>query len=106
MKLKKRRPKKRDSKLVAGVAWYRAEQWQRLREVAEDVDDLDDTYEAWLLSADRMLRESAASGLSIEKVDMNVQELLAWCNARGMAVNGKARSQYVSEKLRQRYEES
>lgn len=55
---------------------------------------------------DRMLIESAASGLSIEKVDMDVEELLAWCNVRGMALNGKARSQYVSEKLRQKYEES
>jgi len=106
MKVKKRRPKKHDSKLVGGVAWYRAEQWHRLLEVAEDVDDLDDTYGDWLASADRMLIESAASGLSIEKVDMDVEELLAWCNVRGMALNGKARSQCVSEKLRQKYEES
>jgi hypothetical protein len=37
MIMKKRRPKKRESKLVAGVAWYRIEQWQRLREVADAV---------------------------------------------------------------------
>ena len=87
------------------MAWYRPEQWQRLREMAEDVDSLEDTHEAWLQSAERLIKETAASSVLIEKVDVDVEELLAWCNARAMAVNGKARSQYASEKLRQKYEE-
>jgi len=31
---------KNDSRMVTGVAWYRPEQWERLREVSEDVENL------------------------------------------------------------------
>lgn len=30
-----------------GFAWYTREAWQRLHELATDVDALDDTYEDW-----------------------------------------------------------
>jgi hypothetical protein len=92
--------------MVTGVAWYRSSQWQRLREVAEDVENLDESYEAWLQTAEKMIREGIPSNLSIEKVDVDVEDLLAWSNVRGLAVNGTTRSQYVSEKLREKYEDS
>jgi hypothetical protein len=42
---------KRKARMVTGVAWYRAEQWQRLREVAADVENLEENHEAWLQTA-------------------------------------------------------
>jgi hypothetical protein len=42
----------------------------------------------------------------LKKVDLDVEEVLAWCNARGVAMNAETRSRYVSERLRQKYEES
>jgi len=95
-----------ESGMVTGVAWYRPEQWQRLREVAEDVENLEESHEAWLQTAESLIREGIPSDLTVEKVDVDIEELLAWCNARGLPVNGKTRSRYVSEKLRQKYEES
>jgi len=38
--------------MVTGIAWYRPEQWERLREVSEDVENLEETYEAWLETAE------------------------------------------------------
>ena len=95
-----------ESRIVTGVAWYRPEQWERLREVAEDVENLEESYQAWLQTAERMISEGIPADFSIEKVDVDIEEVLAWCNARGLAVNAKTRSRYVSEKLRQKYEES
>jgi hypothetical protein len=94
------------SRIVTGVAWYRPKQWQRLREIAEDVENLEESYEAWLQTAERMIKEGIPSDVSIEKVDVDVEDLLAWCSARGFAVNAKARAQYVSERLRFKYEDS
>ena len=37
-----------ESGIVTGVAWYRPEQWQSLREASEDVENLEESYEAWL----------------------------------------------------------
>lgn len=102
----KKTSNKDESRMVTGVAWYRSSQWQRLREVVEDVENLDESYEAWLQTAERMIREGIPSNLSIEKVDVDVEDLLAWCNVRGLAVNAKARSQYVAERLRHKYEDS
>ena len=28
-------------RMVTGIAWYRSEQWERLREVSEDVENLE-----------------------------------------------------------------
>ncbi|SRR6266567_7394826 len=94
-----------ESRIVTGIAWYRPGQWERLREVAEDAENLEETYEAWLQTAERMIREGIPANISIEKVDLDVEEVLAWCNARGLAINAETRSRYVSERLRQKYEE-
>jgi hypothetical protein len=97
---------KGESRMVTGVAWYRAEQWQRLREVAADVENLEESHEAWLQTAESLLREGIPSDLTVEKVEVDIEELLAWCIARNLPVDGKARTRYVSEKLRQKYEDS
>lgn len=92
--------------MVTGIAWYRAEQWERLREVSEEVDNLEDTHGAWLQTAERMIRDGILAYVSFEKVDLDVEDVLTWCNARGLAMNAEARSRYVSERLRQKYDES
>ena len=51
-----------ETKIVSGVAWYHPEQWQRLREVSEDVDNLEETYDAWLKTAERLIRDFPLTG--------------------------------------------
>jgi hypothetical protein len=96
----------KERKIVTGIAWYRPEQWARLREVSEDVANLDDTYEAWLQTTERMIRDGLPADVSFERVDLDVEEVLAWCNERGLAMDAAARSRYVAERLRQKYEPS
>lgn len=88
------------SSIVIGVAWYRRDQWQRLLEIAEDADELSETYESWLSEAEKAIRLMAAENVFLEKVDVDVEEILAWCNARDLPVDSKARSNYVVEKMR------
>ncbi len=88
--------------MVTGLAWYRREQWARLREISEDADALEDTYDDWLASATRALRELRRSGVRVRRVDVDVEDLLGWCNERGRAVNGASRANYVAEKMRRK----
>ena len=47
-------------------AWYSPESWARLRATADDPEALDDTYEAWLASAEdaiRSLQDRGATGI-------------------------------------------
>ena len=95
------KPKESTQKLVVGFAWYRPDQWQRVRDISTDADNLEDNYEAWLRLAEEKLKELHASGLRVEKVNVDSERLIFWCNERGLDVNAQARSQYAAEKLRE-----
>jgi hypothetical protein len=92
------------SKIVTGVAWYRREQWERLREVSQDAENLDETYDAWLETAERLIRDGIPDDVQVEKIEIDVEEVLAWCNVRGLPMNGASRSRFVSERVRQKHE--
>ena len=94
------------SRIITGVAWYRPEQWQRLREVSEDVENLEETYDAWLQTAERMIRDGIPADVVVEKIDVDVEEVLAWCNVMGLPMNTASRARFVSERLRQKHETS
>jgi hypothetical protein len=93
--------KESQNRIVVGVAWYRPAQWERIREISADADDLEETYEEWLNSAEQNLKEIKVPGLHLLKVDIDSEQLIAWCNLRGLELNAEARSQYVAEKVRE-----
>jgi hypothetical protein len=88
------------------VGWYSPEDWHRLREGAADPEALETTYEEWVATANSTLKEIRKAGVSAEKVQVNVDELISWCEAQGLALDGHARARYAAEKSRQRRESS
>jgi hypothetical protein len=94
-------PNESEQKLVVGFAWYRPAQWQRVRDISSDADDLEDTYEGWLRLAEQKLAELRAAGLHVEKVDVDSERLIIWCSERGLEINAQARSSYAAETLRE-----
>jgi len=56
--------------------------------------------------ANSTLQEIRKTGLSVEKVQVNVDELIPWCEAKGLAPDGHARARYAAEKSRQGHESS
>jgi hypothetical protein len=42
---------------IVGVAWYRPEQWEVLRNASIDRDKLEDTHAEWLAEAERVVKE-------------------------------------------------
>ena len=84
-----------------GVAWYRPDQWEQMRKLSDDSDRLEGTYEQWLSYAERQLAELRSRGCRVQKVDVDLDELLKWCTSKRLPLNGDSRAQYVAEKLRQ-----
>lgn len=82
-----------------GLGWYRPEQWQRLREISADREALHDTYAAWLHEANASLQKWRRMGMHVRPVEIDVDELLAWCIARQLKVDAAARSRFVTEKV-------
>ena len=85
--------------LVIAIVWYRPEQWQRVREVATDHEELEMSYSEWLQLAEERFKQIQSAGFRVEKVDVDSEKLIRWCNEHGLENNGRARSKYAAEKL-------
>ena len=87
------------AKPVVAIVWYRPEQWQRVRDIAADSDEFEDSYLEWLQLAEEKAKELKGRGLRVEKVDLDSEKLILWCNERGLENDAKARSRYAAERL-------
>ena len=84
------------------MAWYRPEQWTRLLEISDDREELEPSHDEWLQSASKTMHQLRGQGLRVEKVQVDVEDLLGWCNGQGRPVDGASRAAFVAELLRQR----
>ena len=85
--------------IVIAFVWYRPDQWRRVRDVAADAEGLEMSYSEWLQVAQARFAEVQSAGFRVEKVEVDSEELIRWCNERGLENDGKARSRYAAEKL-------
>ena len=90
--------------VVAGIAWFRASQWQLLRSLATDADDLEETHEEWVKIAEKTIEDLGRQGVHTQKVDVDVNELQAWCSAQKRPLDSSARAAYAAAHLRELHE--
>ncbi len=82
-----------------GLAWFRRDEWPQLLASAADREKLEDTYDEWLGEARKLLLDMATRGIAIEKVDVGIDELSAWCRHENRPLDGDARASFASYKL-------
>ena len=88
--------KHRDRKtLIIGVTWYRAEQWDRLREISADKETFATTYEASLVDWEKKIQQLEAQGMRPMKVEVDMEALLIWCTTQGLAITPETRTQFM-----------
>jgi hypothetical protein len=92
--------RRRRAKETLGFAWYTEKQWQRLRELADDVGALDATYADWLETAERAMADLRSNGVMAVKVPVDVDEAAAWCTQHSQPFNSAGRAAFVAELLR------
>ena len=95
-----------DETTILGLGWYQPEQWERLLQISDDRNELDDTYEDWKKNANTAIQEVKSSGRHIKKVKINLEDLLSWCNENNIPVNGASRSRYVVMVMQRRNEKT
>jgi hypothetical protein len=96
----RRRSRKTGLPPVVGIAWYDSVQWAKLKQIAADADQLDDTHEAWKRNAEQTERQLVADRIVVRHVPIDVDALVAWCRAQNKPVNGAARAEYTSRIVR------
>jgi hypothetical protein len=86
-----------DQPVSMAFPWYRPEEWSRLATVADDHDAMEPSYRDWLTAAEKQILQMALVGIRVERVEVDVTELVAWCAARNFPNISATRSQYASE---------
>lgn len=80
---------------VIGVCWYRQDQYDRFLASANDREALEDTWAEWQITAERIIRQYRARGLDVRKVEIDLDDLLAYCTVEGKPNTAASRAAYV-----------
>ena len=80
----------------AGIPWYKESEDAEIQSVMTDGHNLPVTYAAWLQAAKKVKESFAARGIVPIEAYINPSEFAAWCAARGLNVDAKARIEYAS----------
>lgn len=80
------------------AAWLRKEDWPRW----QSIDDQLPAYERWRAKIEAGIAASEGRGLVVEKVEVHIDQFLAWCRARRRTVDRDARAAYAAEVLARR----
>jgi hypothetical protein len=97
-------PQKARPGMVVGLAWSREADWLRAKELFPDADEVRDSYDEWLKSAEDLLKHLKRSGVAAEPYLMDIGDFLGWCLVHGRKRDAKARSEYVAEKIHLKHE--
>jgi hypothetical protein len=82
---------------AVGIPWYRREDFAELRALFTDGHKLHATYEGWLAAAEEGERRIKADGTLTVRANLRPEEFAAWCNAKGIPLDSKARMEYANE---------
>jgi len=79
-----------------GIPWYRKEDWAEIRRIMADADVLHDSFDDWLKSATHVEQRLRQSGQIVERAYIDPADFPAWCRARGLNVDAKAREAFAN----------
>jgi hypothetical protein len=81
---------------VAGMVWYRFEDYDHILQIMEDRATLPGTYSKWRVQAEQNERQTRRRGYSVVRVEIDPKTFLAWCAERGLRVDSKARMEFAN----------
>jgi hypothetical protein len=84
-----------------GMAWYRPEDYDRLRATLADGAKLPASYDAWRISAEQVEATVSQSGVAVLRVQVEPEAFATWCEQHGLATDGAARARYANEAAEQ-----
>ncbi len=83
--------------MAIGIGFYRREQWQLLRETAVDAHLLAESYDDWIEVLDSAVTKISERGLEPRLIEVDLNDLLAYCRHHGVQNNAEARSKFISK---------
>lgn len=82
---------------AVGFPWYREDEFLQLRAMFADGEKLHRTYAEWRRAAETGETEMRAKGARVVRAEIRPDAFAAWCAARGLALDAKARMEFANE---------
>jgi hypothetical protein len=76
--------------------WLKRDQWSRFCEVFAGEDKLPPSYEVWLEDSQRAAVDMTMAGFAVRRVEIDVEDLVAWCAAEDRIVDPVAMMLFAS----------
>jgi len=81
---------------VIAISWFMKSEYDRARSVFNDGSGLPESFLKWERSAEQMRKRCLAEGLVVVKAHIKLDEFIAWCNARGLEIDSRARLEFAN----------
>ena len=78
--------------------WLRRNQWALFCSVYADPHELPASYDDWLRDAEHSRSAFTQVGYRVQQVDVDVDQLMAWCRKRGQRLDGQALILFSTER--------
>ena len=82
--------------------WYRREDYDRILAIMDDAEEFPSSFEKWEDTAWRQIDGMRSHGAVIQQIFLDRNQFLAFCEKKGLAKDGTARSEYVASIWRRR----
>ena len=80
------------------LAYYEKRDWKRFLESIDDRDSMHDTWKEWNKAYLKTKKEMISQGFVVKDFVVDINELINYCKIRGIKNDGKARSQFVTNR--------
>jgi len=77
--------------------WLRRDQWDLFRRVFAGDDELPASYDEWLRGSQDAVLQWTAAGFHIKRVEIDVEQLVAWCRRQRRPVDALAMMLFSGE---------
>ena len=82
--------------MEVNLAYYRLRDWKKFLKMIDDRDSVHDSWEDWHKSFLRTKHTLISKGFIVNDFIVDLDKLKVYCSNIGVKINGKARSQFVS----------
>jgi hypothetical protein len=83
--------------MEVNLAYYRKKDWKKFIKMIDDRDSMHDSWEDWHKSYLSTKHSLTTKGLTVNDFMVDLDKLKKYCSSRGLKIDGKARSQFVSD---------
>jgi hypothetical protein len=88
---------------VIGLAWFRKQDYPKLRAIFEDADEMHDTWEEWVESAMKVEERLKTEGFIVDRIRIHPDTFPEWCRNAGVRIIASARSKFTAEAVAKKH---